>query len=81
MPFDRHSSQIVPERAFEPPKPLKEGSMEAEFARHRARFSRRPFDLEKENRRRGFAAFKVWHQRERERAAEYLAHIPPDFSD
>jgi len=81
MPFDSHSNQIVPERAFEPPQPLAEGSVEADFARHRARFARRPFNLEKENVRRGYAAFKVWHHKERERAAEHLAHIPPDFSD
>jgi hypothetical protein len=81
MPLDQYSLQIVCQSTFEKPSLLQEGSIEAEFEKHRARFARQPFDLTEENRRRGWAAFKVWHQTERERAAEYLAHIPPNFSD
>jgi hypothetical protein len=81
MPLDQYSLQIVCQSTFEKPSLLQKGSIEAEFEKHRARFARQPFDLTEENRRRGWAAFKVWHQTERERAAEYLAHIPPDFSD
>ncbi len=78
MSRDIHSNQIEVQ-AFLCPAPILAGSEAERFARHRARFARQRFDLVEENRRAGFAAFKVWHHRQRQNAAEDLAHIPPSW--
>lgn len=59
-----HSGQFEPDAPFEPPTPIAEGSDEARFASHRARFAGMKFDLSEFNRMIGFAAFKRWHKRQ-----------------
>ena len=64
MRYKLHSGQFEPDAPFEPPAPIAEGSDEARFASHRARFAGMKFDLAEFNRIIGFAAFKRWHKRE-----------------
>lgn len=64
MPTKPYSGQFEPDAPFEPPTPIAEGSDEARFASHRARFAGMKFDLAEFNRMIGFAAFKRWHKRE-----------------
>jgi hypothetical protein len=47
-----------------PFKPIKAGSEEERFEKHRARFHGVPFDLEEINHQRAYNAFKAWHQKE-----------------
>jgi len=64
MPINPNSGQFEPDAPFEPPAPIAEGSDEARFASHRARFAGVKFDLAEFNRMMGFAAFKRWHKRQ-----------------
>jgi|688.fasta_scaffold1376736_2 hypothetical protein len=51
---------------FVAPKTIAKGSQEERFARHRAQFAKKTFDLDQENRRALLAAFKVWHRRQQD---------------
>ena len=51
---------------FVAPKTIAKGSQEERFARHRAQFAKKTFDLDQENRRASLAAFKVWHRRQQD---------------
>jgi len=62
MPTNPNSGQFEPDAPFKPPAPIAEGSDEARFASHRARFAGVKFDLAEFNRMMGFAAFKRWHK-------------------
>ena len=55
---------------FVAPKPIAKGSQEERFARHRAKFAKKIFDLDQENRRASLAAFKVWHRRQQDLTRE-----------
>ena len=60
---------------FIAPKPIAKGSQEERFARHRAKFEKKTFDLDQENRRALFAAFKVWHRRQQDLVPKKIATL------
>ena len=60
---------------FMPPKPIAKGSQEERFARHRAQFEKKTFDLDEENRQAGLAAFKVWHRRQQDLVPKKIATL------
>lgn len=78
MPTNPNSGQYEPDALFEKPAPIAEGSDEARFASHRARFAGVKFDLAEFNRMMGFAAFKRWHKRQLDARDREIGDKPED---